>query len=110
MKSNTLENIIIGGYAFLLLAFGGLYSHQRITNYLEDKSAVVKKEVSEGNVLNNVYQYVAFSRAGNGEIDEIKAYGYMMTGGRALASLPYTLRYHKGESGFAEMKQKLGSH
>jgi hypothetical protein len=109
MKDETLGKIIIGSYTALVLAWGSLYTYNATNNYLEDKTAIAKVDVVEGTAIDHSRGYVAFDKSGNGEVDEIKDYRKGMIGGRILASLPYTLRYHAGDKEFDRIKRRYFS-
>ena len=108
MKVKTIETIVIGSYVTLGLAWSGLHCYNIITNRIEDKTAIaqVYDVKGEGTLIDHSYGYVAFDKTGDGKIDEIKNYRSGMVGGRTLASLPYTLRYHEGDFEFRRIKQK----
>ena len=110
MKDETIGKIVLGSWATIVLGWSGLYAHELVKNHLEDKTAVAKAEVDEGTIIDNARSCVAFDRSGDDEIDEIKVYRRGMVGGRTLAALPYTIRYHKGEAEFERLKQKYFSY
>ncbi|GEM_PF-6460271 len=109
MKDETIGSIVLAAYCALVLAWSGLFIHQVVSNRIEDRAAVKKISVEEGTIFSSISGYVAFSKAGNEEIDEIKVYGRSMVGCRCLASLTYTRRYHPGDSEFEIIKGKYFS-
>jgi len=108
---DKLGKILIGSYTALVLAWGSSYTHNLVSNRLEDRTAIAQVDVdNEGTVIDRSRRYVAFDKDGNGEIDEIKDYRRGMVGGRTVVSLPYTLRYHEDNREFERIKQKYFSH
>ena len=112
-KPGLVDNLLIFGYIGLVLAWGGIYSWQLISNREDNKTAMAHVEVPDrnGNILNGDSNYYGFDRDGNGEIDEIKVHGRSLVSGRPPCALPYNVIVRTSDPQFEDyLKYLTNSH
>jgi len=102
-KNNIIDKSIFGGYFVLMFGWCLLYGYNLVSEYLDNKKAVMHIEAPEnGDFLRYKSDYYAFDRNSDGIIDEIKVHGTSILPSRTPAAYPFNSIYKRGYPEFED--------